>query len=178
MVIYRPGEKNMHAYLLSRRWDNALKEGGEPSPVGFFKTEQYVSNAVSGSNENPVESETAETANGVFKDTADGIVVLSSMSIAAASLESPRNSRSSCQRRLERTATLLHRCNHVVGADTTAEAVNGVFEDTADGIVALSSMSIAAAKEMELSFKLSAAAGRRSHACASMQTCGWCRHDG
>jgi hypothetical protein len=47
----------------------------------------------------------------------------------------------------------------VAGADTTAEAVDGVFEDTAGGIVLLSSMSIAAAKEMELSFKLSAAAG-------------------
>jgi hypothetical protein len=34
-------------------------------------------------------------------------------------------------------------------------------------------MSIAAAKEMELSFKLSAAAGRHSHAFAQMQTCGW-----
>jgi hypothetical protein len=43
--------------------------------------------------------------------------------------------------------------------DTTAEAVNGVCEDTADGIVALRSTSIDAAKEMELSFKLSAAAG-------------------
>jgi hypothetical protein len=47
----------------------------------------------------------------------------------------------------------------VAGADTTAEAVDGVFEDTAGGIVLLSSMSIAAAKEMEISFKLSAAAG-------------------
>jgi hypothetical protein len=98
--------------VLSRRWDNALKEGGEPSPVGFFKIEQYVSSIVSGSNENPVESETAETA-------------------------------------------------------------IGVFEDTADGIVLLSSMSIAAAKERELSFKLSAAAGRHSHSSAPMQTCGW-----
>jgi hypothetical protein len=25
-----------HADVLSRRWDNALKEGGEPSPVSFF----------------------------------------------------------------------------------------------------------------------------------------------
>jgi hypothetical protein len=47
----------------------------------------------------------------------------------------------------------------VAGADTTAEAVDGVFEHTAGGIVLLSSMSIAAAEEMELSFKLSAAAG-------------------
>jgi hypothetical protein len=39
----------------------------------------------------------------------------------------------------------------VAGADTTAEAVNGVFEDTAGGIVVWSSRSIAAAKETELS---------------------------
>jgi hypothetical protein len=32
-----------------------------------------------------------------------------------------------------------------------AETANGVIEDTADGIVVLSSRSIAAAKEMELS---------------------------
>jgi hypothetical protein len=95
-----------HADVLSRRWDNALKEGGEPSPVGFFIIEQYLC--------------------------------------------------SSFQLRLEGTATLLHRCKHVACADTTAEAVNGVFEDTA------------------LSFKLSAAAGLHSHSCASMQTCGWC----
>jgi hypothetical protein len=76
--------------VLCRRWDNALKEGGKPSPVGVFKIGQYVSSAVSGIHENPVESETAETANGVFEDTADGIVVLSLMSVAAASLESPR----------------------------------------------------------------------------------------
>jgi hypothetical protein len=74
-VIYRPGEKNTKADVLSRRWDNALKEGGEPSPVGLFKIGQYVSSAVSGIHENPVESETAETANGVFMDTADRIVL-------------------------------------------------------------------------------------------------------
>jgi hypothetical protein len=34
-----------------------------------------------------------------------------------------------------------------------AKAANGVFEDTADGIVVLSSRSTAAAKEMELSIK-------------------------
>jgi hypothetical protein len=60
--------------------------------------------------------------------------------------------------------------------DKIAETTNGVIKDTADGIVVLSSMSIAhaAAKERELSFKLSAAAGRHSHAFAPMQTCGWC----
>jgi hypothetical protein len=55
-----------------------------------------------------------------------------------------------------------------------AKAVNGVFQDTTDEIVFLGSMSIAAAKEMELSFKLSAAAGRHSQSSAPMQTCGWC----
>jgi hypothetical protein len=103
----------MHADVLSRRWDNALKEGGEPSPVGFFIIEQYLCSSV--------------------------------------------------QLRLDCTATLLHRCKHVACADTIAKAVNGVFEDTADGIVVLSLM-----------FKLSAAAGRHSHASAPMQTCGWC----
>jgi hypothetical protein len=69
-----------------------LKRGVNPpqSESALFKIEQYVSSAVSGSNENPGESETAETANGVFEDTADGIMVLSLMSIAAALLESPR----------------------------------------------------------------------------------------
>jgi hypothetical protein len=103
----------MHADVISRRWDNALKEGGEPSPVGFLIIEQYLCPCF--------------------------------------------------QLRLEGTATLLHRCKHVACADTTAEAVNGVFEDTADGIVVLSLM-----------FKLSAAAGLHSHSSASMQTCGLC----
>jgi molybdopterin biosynthesis enzyme MoaB len=92
---------------------------------------------------------TAEAVNGVFEDTADGIVVLSWMIKLSAAAGG--------------TATLLHRCKPVAGADTTAEAVNGVFEDTTDGIVAWSLM-----------FKLPAAAGRHSHASASMQTCGWC----
>jgi hypothetical protein len=39
----------------------------------------------------------------------------------------------------------------VAGADTTAETENGVFEDTTDGIVVWNSISIAAAKEIELS---------------------------
>jgi hypothetical protein len=73
-VIYRPGEKNTKADVLSRCWDYAPKEGGEASPVSFFKTGQYVASAVSG---------TPETVHGVFEDTADGIVVLSSIAIAA-----------------------------------------------------------------------------------------------
>jgi hypothetical protein len=39
----------------------------------------------------------------------------------------------------------------VAGADTIAEAVNGVFEDTTGGIGAVSSIFITAAKETELS---------------------------
>jgi hypothetical protein len=35
-VIYRPGQKNTKKDVLSRRWDNALKEGSEASPVSFF----------------------------------------------------------------------------------------------------------------------------------------------
>jgi hypothetical protein len=76
--------------VLSRRWDHALKEGGEASPVSLFKTGQYVSsaNAVSGIQAVPTVSgvqadPTAEAVIGVFEDTAEGIVVLSSMSIAA-----------------------------------------------------------------------------------------------
>jgi molybdopterin-binding protein len=99
---------------------------------------------------------TAEAVNGVFEDTADGIVALSSISIAAAK-EIELSFKWSAA--AGSTATPVHQCKPAAGADTTAEAVNGVFEDTADGIVALSSISIAAAKEMELSFKLSAAAG-------------------
>jgi hypothetical protein len=67
-VIYRPGEKNTKADVLSRRWDYAIKEGGEASPVSFFKAGQYVASAV----------------NGVFEDTTEGTVVLSSVAIAAA----------------------------------------------------------------------------------------------
>jgi hypothetical protein len=52
-VIYRPGEKNTKADVLSRRWDYALKEGGEASPVSFFKTGQYVASAVSRAGERP-----------------------------------------------------------------------------------------------------------------------------
>jgi hypothetical protein len=73
-VIYRPGEKNTKADVLSRRWDYAPEEGSEASPVSFFKTGQYVASGVSG---------TSETIHGVFEDTAEGIVVLSSISIAA-----------------------------------------------------------------------------------------------
>jgi hypothetical protein len=58
----------------------------------------------------------AQTANGVIEDTAD----------------------SSCQLRLEGTATQLHQCRSVAGANTMAKAENGVFEDTADAIVVLS----------------------------------------
>jgi hypothetical protein len=36
-VIYRPGEKNTKKDVLSRRWDNALKEGSEASPVSFSR---------------------------------------------------------------------------------------------------------------------------------------------
>jgi hypothetical protein len=61
--------------------------------------------------------------------------------------------------------------------DKIAKTANRVFEDTADGIVILSSRSIAAAKGIEVSFKLSAAAGRHSHTSAPMQTCGWCSYD-
>jgi hypothetical protein len=60
-VIYRPGEKNTKADVLSRRWDYAPEEGSEASPVSFFKTGQYVASAVSG---------TSETIYGVFEDTA------------------------------------------------------------------------------------------------------------
>jgi hypothetical protein len=45
----------------------------------------------------------------------------------------------------------VHQCKAVAGADTIAEAVNGVFEDTTGGIVAVSSIFITAAKETELS---------------------------
>jgi hypothetical protein len=74
---------------------------------------------------------------------------------------------SSCQLQLEGTATPLHQCRPVAGAHTIA-----------DGIVVLSAMAIAAAREMEVSFKLSAAAGTHSHTFARMQACGWCSYDG
>jgi hypothetical protein len=41
-VIYRPGDKNTKADVLSRRWDHAPKEGGEAEEVSFFKPGQYV----------------------------------------------------------------------------------------------------------------------------------------
>jgi hypothetical protein len=67
---------------------------------------------------------------------------------------------SSCQLQLEGTATLLHQGRAVAGAHTIAETANKLRQ-----------------KEMELSFKLSAAAGRHSHAFAPRQTCGWCSYD-
>jgi hypothetical protein len=51
-----------------------LKRGVNPQQSACSRL-GYVSSAVSGIHENPVESETAETANGVFADTADRIVL-------------------------------------------------------------------------------------------------------
>jgi hypothetical protein len=68
----------------------------------------------------------AKAANGVIEDTADSSCQLRQKRL---------NSRSSCQLRLEGTATLLHQCRPVAGANTMAEKANGIFEDTADGIV-------------------------------------------
>jgi hypothetical protein len=45
--------------------------------------------------------------------------------------------RSSRQLWLEGTATLVHQCKPVAGADTMTDAVNGVLENTAGGIVVL-----------------------------------------
>jgi hypothetical protein len=36
-VVYRPGDKNTKADVLSRRWDHAPKEGSEAAEVSFFK---------------------------------------------------------------------------------------------------------------------------------------------
>jgi hypothetical protein len=41
-VVYRPGDKNTKADVLSRRWDHAPKEGSEAAEVSFFKPGQYV----------------------------------------------------------------------------------------------------------------------------------------
>jgi hypothetical protein len=76
---------------------------------------------------------TAEAVNGLFEDTADGIVVLSLMFKLSAAAGS--------------TATPVHQCKPAAGADTTAEAANGVLEDTADRSVVWSSIS----KLMEIS---------------------------
>jgi hypothetical protein len=78
----------------------------------------------------------AETANGVIEDTAD----------------------SSCQLRLEGTATQLHQCRSVAGATTMAKAANGVFEDTADAIVVLSEVH---------------SCGKRDGSPVQVVSCGW-----
>jgi hypothetical protein len=42
-VVYRPGDKNTKADVLSRRWDHAPEGGSETAPeVSFFKPGQYV----------------------------------------------------------------------------------------------------------------------------------------
>jgi hypothetical protein len=40
-MVYRPGDKNTKADVLSRRWDHAPKEGSEAAEVVFFKPGQY-----------------------------------------------------------------------------------------------------------------------------------------
>jgi hypothetical protein len=69
----------------------------------------------------------AKAVNGVFEDTiaaAKEMELSFKLSAAAGS-----------------TATPVHGCKPVAGADTTAEAANGVFEDTSDRIVVWSSTS-------------------------------------
>jgi hypothetical protein len=42
-VVYRPGDKNTKADVLSRRWDHVPEGGSETAPeVSFFKPGQYV----------------------------------------------------------------------------------------------------------------------------------------
>jgi hypothetical protein len=42
-VVYRPGDNNTKADVLSRRWDHAPEGGSETAPeVSFFKPGQYV----------------------------------------------------------------------------------------------------------------------------------------
>jgi hypothetical protein len=53
-VVYRPGDKNTKADVLSRRWDYAFKEGSEAAEVSFFKPGQYV--GASNNNPNPKET--------------------------------------------------------------------------------------------------------------------------
>jgi hypothetical protein len=45
----------------------------------------------------------------------------------------------------------VHQCKPVADADTMAEAVNGVFEDTTGGIMVVSLIFITAVQETELS---------------------------
>jgi hypothetical protein len=110
---------------------------------------------------------TAEAVNGVFEDTAGGIVLLSSMSIAAAK-EMELSFKLSAA--AGSTATPVHQCKPAAGADTTAEAVNGVFEDTADGIVVWSSTSKKRWKSLKHSWTFYAQQPRRIQNCKRQET--------
>jgi hypothetical protein len=109
----------------------------------------------------------AEAVNGVFEDTADGIVALSSISIAAAK-EMELSFKLSAA--AGSTATPVHQCKPAAGADTTAEAVNGVFEDTADGIVVWSSTPKKRWKSLKHSRTFYAQQPRRIQNCKRQET--------
>jgi molybdopterin-binding protein len=178
-VIYRPGEKKktkQMSYL--GVGTTPLKRGVKPPQSAFSRLFQSPSESdgfrsPSGSDEkrrqrpSGFDGQDCRDSERVFEDTADGIVVVNSISIAAAKEIELSNAFLDLLSQVGekdpdwRTGyPRIPVCGIQAGStDTTAEAVNGVFEDTADGIVALSSISIAAAKEMELSFKLSAATG-------------------
>jgi hypothetical protein len=94
-VICRPSEKNTKKDVLSRRWDNGLKEGSEASPVSFFQTFPESKRirwfrSPSGSDEkrrrrpSGFDGQDCRDSEWVFEGTADGIVVSNSISIAAA----------------------------------------------------------------------------------------------
>jgi hypothetical protein len=89
-VIYRPGEKNTKTDVLSRRWDHALKEGSEASPVSFSTLFRSPSGSEgfrspSGSDEkrrrrpSGFDRQDYRDSERVFEDTTDGIVVWSLM---------------------------------------------------------------------------------------------------
>jgi hypothetical protein len=106
-VVYRPGDKNTKADVLSRRWDHALKEGSEAEEVSLLNLEtKYVDeesrkgsepretrrntpNMASSSSRATREKETRETRDartnsvkGILGES--GVVLMSAMSIAGA----------------------------------------------------------------------------------------------
>jgi hypothetical protein len=148
-----------------------LKRGVKPPQSAFSRLFRSPSGSDEKHRQRPsgFDGQDCRDSERVFEDTADGIVALSSISIAAAK-EMELSFKWSAA--AGSTATPVHQCKPAAGADTMAEVVNGVFEDTADGlgIVVWSSTSKKRWKSLKHSWTFYAQQPRRIQNCKRQET--------
>jgi hypothetical protein len=123
-VVYRPGDKNTKADVLSRRWDHAHEGGSETAPeVSFFKPGQYVDE------ESRKESEPRETR----RNTPN----MASSSSRATREASPKGIAIEARRTREKEMRETR--------DAHASSVRGILVES--GVVLMSAMSIAGVQQ-------------------------------